>query len=104
MLQWIKYFPVGIEKTALNAVDTLSKVIQLKNDLESQINLDFGRRSNSALTLLNNLFQSPDTTIDNAAKKCSLSYKAANDLIRLMQGKKIVGKLICFMFKPSVSI
>ena len=51
MLQWIKYFLVGVEKTAANAVDTLSKVIQLKNDLESQINSGFGRRSNSALTI-----------------------------------------------------
>ncbi|MBE0528701.1 MAG: Fic family protein, partial [Thermoleophilia bacterium] len=84
MLQWIKYFLVGVEKTAANAVNTLSKVIQLKNDLESQINSGFGRRSNSALLLLNILFRNPVTTIENAAKKCSLSYKAANDLVRIM--------------------
>jgi Fic family protein len=110
MLQWIKYFLVGIEKTASNAVGTLSKVIQLKNDLESQINLGFGRRSNSALKLLNILFQNPVTTIDNAAKKCSLSYKAANDLVRLMQEKHMVEEMTgqsrnrIFIFKPYLDI
>jgi Fic family protein len=110
MLQWIKYFLVGIEITASNAVDTLTKVIQLKNDLESQINSDFGRRSNSALTLLNILFQNPVSTIDNAAKKCSLSYKAANDLVRIMQEKQMVEEMTgqsrnrIFIFKPYLDI
>ena len=110
ILQWVKYFLVGVEKTAANAVDTLSKVIQLKDNLESQINSGFGRRSNSALILLNTLFQNPVTTIDNAAKKCSLSYKAANDLVRIMQEKHIVEEMTgksrnrIFIFKPYLDI
>lgn len=110
MLQWIKYFLVGVEKTAANAADTLSKVIQLKNDLESQINSGFGRRSNSALLLLNILFRNPVTTIENAAKKCSLSYKAANDLVRIMHEKNIVEEMTgqsrnrIFIFKPYLDI
>ena len=110
MLQWIKYFLVGVEKTAANAVDTLSKVIQLKNDLESQINSGFGRRSNSALLLLNILFRNPVTTIENAAKNCSLSYKAANDLVRIMHEKSIVEEMTgqsrnrIFIFKPYLDI
>lgn len=110
MLQWIKYFLVGVEKTAANAVDTLSKVIQLKNNLESQINSSFGRRSNSALILLNILFQSPVTTIDNAAKICSLSYKAANDLVRIMHEKQMVEEMTgqsrnrIFIFKPYLDL
>ena len=110
MLQWIKYFLVGVEKTAANAVDTLSKVIQLKHDLESQINSGFGRRSNSALLLLNILFRNPVTTIENAAKKCSLSYKAANDLVRIMHQKSIVEEMTgqsrnrIFIFKPYLDI
>jgi len=110
MLQWIKYFLVGVEKTAANAVDTLSRVIQLKNDLESQINSGFGRRRNSALLLLNILFRNPVTTIENAAKKCSLSYKAANDLVRIMHEKSIVEEMTgqsrnrIFIFKPYLDI
>jgi Fic family protein len=106
MLQWIKYFLVGIEQTATKAVDTLTKIISLKETLESEINSTFGRRSNSALILLNSLFQNPVITIDRASKICELSYKAANDLVRLMQEKEFLKELTgrsrnrIFIFDP----
>ena len=93
MLQWIKYFLVGIEQTASKAVNTLTKIISLKETMESEINLTFGRRSNSALVLLNSLFQNPVTTIDKASKICNLSYKAANDLVKLMQERELLKEL-----------
>ncbi|MEA1897342.1 MAG: Fic family protein [Bacteroidota bacterium] len=93
MLQWIKYFLVGVEQTATKAVDTLTKIISLKETMESEINLTFGRRSNSALILLNSLFQNPVTTIDRASKICELSYKAANDLVRLLHKKEFLKEL-----------
>ena len=82
----------------------------MKDNLESQIKSGFGRRSNSALILLNTLFQNPITTIGNAAKKCSLSYKAANDLVRLMQEKQMVEEMTgqsrnrIFIFKSYLDI
>ena len=85
MLQWIKYFLVGVEQTATKAVDTLSNVIKLKETIENEIKSSFGRRSHSALILLNALFKNPITTINMASKTCELSFKAANDLVRLMQ-------------------
>ena len=93
MLQWIKYFLVGVEQTATKAVDTLTKIIRLKETMETEINLTFGRRSNSALILLNRLFQNPVTTINKASKICELSYKAANDLVKLMQEREFLKEL-----------
>ena len=93
MLQWIKYFLVGVEQTATKAVDTLTKIISLKETMETEINLTFGRRSNSALILLNSLFQNPVTTINKASKICELSYKAANDLVKLMQEREFLKEL-----------
>ncbi|MFY9151775.1 MAG: Fic family protein [Prolixibacteraceae bacterium] len=87
MLQWLKYFLAGVEQTAGQAVNTLSNVLALKTKIEQEITADFGRRSNSALILLNALLENPFTTIDKAAKTCSLSYKAANDLVAAMQQK-----------------
>ena len=106
MLQWIKYFLIGVEQTATKAVDTLTKIINLKETMENEINLSFGRRSNSALILLNSLFQNPVTTIDRASKICELSYKAANDLVKLMQEKEFLKELTgqsrnrIFIFDP----
>jgi len=106
MLQWIKYFLVGVEQTATKAVDTLTKVITLKETIESEINLTIGRRSNSALTLLYSLFHNPVTTIDKASKICELSFKAANDLVKLMQENGFLKELTgqsrnrIFIFNP----
>ena len=110
MLQWIKYFLVGIEQTATQAVDTLSNILKLKENIENEISSTFGRRSNSALTLLTSLFRDPIITIDRAAKICNLSYKAANDLVAKMQENKYLEELTgqsrnrIFIFEPYLNI
>jgi Fic family protein len=110
MLQWIKYFLVGVEQTAAKAVNTLSNVISLKKTIESEINSAFGRRTNSALILLNSLFQNPIITIDKASKICELSFKAANDLVKLMQEKQYLKELTgqsrnrIFVFNPYLQV
>jgi Fic family protein len=81
MIQWLKYFLVGIASTAENAVDTLSKVLLLKNNLEQQILQSFGRKSRPANILLQHLFQNPIIQVHRVKDICGLSYKAANDLV-----------------------
>jgi len=85
MLQWIKYFLIGIEQTASKAVETLSNIIELKDQIENEIKTTFGRRSNSALILVNSLFKEPIISIDRVVAICGLSYKAASGLVVLMQ-------------------
>lgn len=81
MLQWFKYFLVGIEQTATLAVNTLSSILGLKAEIEQSLRTKFGRRSANAQILLNALFKHPVTDVEQAQKVCNLSYKAANDLI-----------------------
>lgn len=90
MLQWVKYFLVGIEQTATLAVDTLNQILQLKTAIETEIRASYGKRSSSALNLLQYLFQQPTLTIETAAKTCSLSIKAAGELVRKMQTSEIL--------------
>ncbi|QES90214.1 Fic family protein [Rhizosphaericola mali] len=84
MCQWIKYFLIGIEKTATQAVDTLKEVLDLKVQKEEIIHSQFGRRISSASKLLNELFIHPIITVEEAKKITQLSYKATNDLITVM--------------------
>ncbi len=110
MLQWIKYFLVGIEQTATLAVDTLSNILKLKESLENEMRSTLGRRSSSALNLLTALFKEPIITIDQAAKICKLSYKAANDLVTKMQESNYVKEVTgqsrnrIFIFEPYLNI
>lgn len=110
MRQWLKYFLAGIEQTAALAVQTLSDVLKLKSDLETMIMKQFGRRSHTAVTLLQALFHNPFVTVEQAAKTCSISYKAANDLIALMVEHKILAEMTgqsrnrIFVFQTYLSI
>ena len=110
MLQWIKYFLIGIEQSAAKAVETLSNILKLKESIEKEINSNFGRRSNSAHTLVHFLFKDPVISIDKAAKECNLSYKAANDLVALMQKSNYLKELTgqsrnrIFIFEPYLKI
>lgn len=110
MIQWLKYFLVGIDKTATQAVQKLSNIIALKAGIEKDIHETFGRRSSSALTLLNALFINPVSTVEQAATTCKLSYKAANDLVGLMHKMKYLKELTgqsrnrIFVFDPYLQI
>jgi Fic family protein len=81
MTQWLKYFLFGVEQTAIQATETLSQVLILKSELERKINQNFGRKSHSASLLLQHLFVDPITDVSRVTNICSLSKKAANDLV-----------------------
>jgi Fic family protein len=85
MQQWLKYFLVGIEQTASEAVGRLRQMMALKEQMEKKLPELFGRRSHKAQSLLNNLFEHPVISVEDAAKICQCSYKAANDLVAQFQ-------------------
>ncbi len=110
MLQWLKYFLVGIEQTATKAVLTLSNILALKEEIEKDIQSGFGRRSNSAMILLQALFRNPVTSIEQASVTCKISFKAANDLVALMQQKEYLKETTgqsrnrIFVFEPYLNV
>ncbi|MER2513579.1 MAG: Fic family protein [Nitrosomonas ureae] len=84
MLQWLKYFLVGVEQTSSLAVTALSTIIDLRARLEQDLQLKFGRRATSAQRLLNALFRQPAINVEDVLKICGISYKAANELVAQM--------------------
>lgn len=81
MKQWVKYFLVGIEETAKNAVQTLSAVIELKSRLENEISKKFGRKANNAQILLQHLFERPVVNVNQVRELTKTTFKTANDLV-----------------------
>lgn len=93
LLRWLKYFLVGIEESSKQSVDTLSKVIQLKERTERHIRQHFGRRTDSALTLAAYLFKNPIVKVRDVEAVCSLSKKAANALVEAFEKDKIISQV-----------
>lgn len=84
MTHWIKYFLVGVEQTAALASQTLSNILDFKDDIENHARANYGRRSTTAILLIHHLMQNPVVTVDDAARLCNISYKSANEIVRLL--------------------
>lgn len=110
MLQWLKYFLVGVEQAATEAVETLTNIIRLKAETEALIHNIFGRRAASATLLLQHMFKQPFLRVDQAATICGVSYRPANDLIALMCEHQILREITgqsrnrLFAFEPYLRI
>lgn len=90
LLQWIKYFLVGVEQTASLAAASLSEIIRFKEDLESRIRSRYGRRVTIGILLLHALLRNPFVKVEDVTQICNVSYKAANDLVKQMCDDKIL--------------
>lgn len=90
MLQWIKYFLVGVEQTASLAASSLSDIIKFKEQLEHLIRTNYGRRATPGILLLHSLLRNPFVKVEDVTKICELSYKSANDLVKQMCADNIL--------------
>jgi len=110
LLGWLRFFLVGIEQTATQAVDTLSNVLRLKTDIELQIAREFGKGSVSAMRLLNELFRRPAVTRRDVEKICNLSAKAASNLVNSFHDRNYLREVTgrqrdqIFLFEPYVRL
>lgn len=90
MLQWIKYFLVGVEQTASLAATSLSEILMLKENIEHKIRTTYGRRANNGIILLHTLFKQPFVTIEQVAEICKVTYKSASELVRQLCADKVL--------------
>jgi Fic family protein len=110
MIQWLKYFLVGIAQTSEDAVETLSKILDLKDKLEKEIRKNWGKRTNNALILLNHLFKDPVVSVRSVEELCSLSFKSSNDLVASFERAKILEEMTgqsrnrIFIFKQYIDL
>lgn len=93
LLQWLKYFLIGIEETATKAVQTLTAIMDLKTTIEQDIHDRLGRRGNNGLKLLIHMFKNPIVNVKDVEAACQLSTKAANDLVNSFEENKWLKKM-----------
>lgn len=110
MLQWIKYFLVGIAQTAKQAVQTLSNILVLKAATELLIQTEFGKRVKTGLILHTYLLKQPLVTIKTVQEICDLSPKAAGELVALFVQKQVLKEFTgnfrnrIFIYEPYMNL
>lgn len=77
---WIKFFLNAVIETAKKGKQTFMNILELKNELHLEI-LSFGRKAQTAQTLINFLYTQPFTSLNEVMSKTELSKQAANQLI-----------------------
>jgi Fic family protein len=94
ILQWFKFFLVGIIETAKKGISTFDNILKLQREVESEIQ-KLGSRANNANVLLNYLYQHPMIEAQKAKEVTNLSlptvYKLLEELEKLGIIQEITG-------------
>jgi len=109
LIQWVKYFLTGIEQVSVQSIDTLKSILNLKDEIDKET-VSWKRRSSSARTLSDYLFQNPVIKIKDVQRVCDLSVKASGDLVKAFVEKKLLAEVTgqtryqIFTFKPYLDL
>lgn len=78
--QWLRFFLVGVNETALKAIETLQAIMSLRQSTSASI-LQLGKRAERAGQLTNHLYQDPIISVNAAAEILGTSHQSANALV-----------------------
>lgn len=92
LLQWFKFFLVGIIETAKNSISTFDNILKLQKGVESKIQT-LGSRSNNAQLIINYLFQRPIIEVQKAIELTKLSAPSAYKLIDDLEKLEIINEI-----------
>ncbi len=90
MVQWLKFFLVGITETANRAIDTFNKLLALRNTLENKTIMPLSRRIPNARALLTYLYKKPVVTVADVMHELNVTKQTANTLIEDFEKLKIL--------------
>ncbi len=109
LLQWFKFFLVGVIETAKNSIDTFDKTLQLQKEVDEKIQ-SLGSRAANACKVIHYLYQKPiidaSTTRAVAEISAASAYKLIADLERLEILREITGSKRgkTYMFSSYISL
>ena len=94
IVQWFKFFLVGVIETAKNSIKTFDGILKLQKDIEVKIQ-KLGSRANKAAHIINYLFQKPVIDAQQIMQLTEISapsaYKLINELEKLNIIEEITG-------------
>ena len=79
--EWIFFFLEAVETTAVEAINSLQEILNLKKSIEIEKISQLGRKLANGQKFLELLFQKPIVSTKKVIEEINLSQKAANDLI-----------------------
>lgn len=93
LVQWIKFFLVGVIETSKESIQVFKDIIALKTDVETNRLPKLGSRIEKGQQLLKQLFQIPITDSKQISELLGISPSTANRLIKELIELKILSEL-----------
>jgi Fic family protein len=81
MVQWLKFFLVGIIETARSSIQTFKGILLLKDKIEKEVLPLFKSRQKAAMDVLTLLYKEPIIAARDIVKATQLNYSTANRMI-----------------------
>lgn len=109
LVQWFKFFLVGIVETAKKGITTFDSILQLQKNIENKIG-SLGSRAANAQKLINYLYKRPSLSVakipDVLGISMASSYKLVSDLEQLNLLKEATGRQRSryYMFEPYINL
>ncbi len=92
IVQWFKFFLVGVIETAKNSIETFDGILKLQKEVEGKIQ-ELGSRSSNAGLIINHLFQRPIIDAQMARQITKLSLPSVYKLIKELEDFKILDEI-----------
>ena len=91
ILQWFKFFLVGVIETAKNGISTFDKILKLQKDVEDRVQ-KLKSRANNANAIVRHLYQHPIVDAQKAKAITGLSFPSVYKLLEEMESLKIINE------------
>jgi Fic family protein len=85
---WLRFFLVGVEETAREAVRHAAKIMDLHDSLREDL-----RHKPHAVSLMEALFANPFVTVSRAAQLLNVSYPTARQVVAFLQSKGLLEEI-----------
>ncbi len=92
IIQWFKFFLVGVVETAKNSIETFDGILKLQKEIEIKLQ-KLGSRSGTAMLVINHLFQRPIINAQIAHQITKLSLPSVYKLIKELEDFKILNEI-----------
>lgn len=92
LIQWFKFFLVGIIETAKSGIDTFDSILKLQQEIDNKLQ-SLGRRTNNAQLIINSLFQHPVIDAQKVKEITQLSMPSVYKMIDAMEKLNIIEEI-----------
>jgi len=90
ILQWIKFFLVGIIETSKNGIYTFKSILKLKEEIDDKKLVTLGAKLTNAKLLMKYLYKKPVVTAQDVKEQLNVSLPTVNTLLADFERLKIL--------------